>query len=145
MQIKIIYETQTGTTQYVAEQMQEMLQQGGHSVELHSIRAKGNEPNFNGMDLLIFGAPTYEDGKIETAMKVFITRCKADLSKSKVAVFGLGNSSFPKFCTSAAILEEWVKERGGSLVIPPLKVDGFPDDLSPIQKWVTELSATVQK
>ena len=135
MKIKIIYETQTGTTQYVAESMQKKLASFGHQVDLHSVRMHGPTPDLNGYDVVLFGAPTYEDGKLETTMRVFITQFSADLSKFKVAVFGLGNSLYPQFCTAASILEEWVKKNNGTVIVPPLKIDGFPDDLIAIEQW----------
>ena len=141
MKVKIIYETQTGTTQYVAEEMKKQFQKLGHEAVLHSVRYDGPNPEVEGFDALLFGAPTYEDGKLETTMRVFIARFSADLSKYKVAVFGLGNSSYPQFCTSAKILEEWVVSNKGTVAIPALKIDGFPDDLQPIQKWVDQFGS----
>jgi flavodoxin len=136
MKIKIIYETQTGTTQYVAEVMQKKFATLGHQADLHSVRYNGSTPELEGYDAVLFGAPTYEDGKLETAMRVFITRFSTDLSKYKVAVFGLGNTTFPQFCVSAKILEEWVVQNKGVPSIPALKVDGFPDNVKPIEEWV---------
>jgi|GEM_PF-599869 len=141
MRIKIIYETQTGTTQYVSEVMQEKLTELGHQVDLHSVRYDGHSPDIIGYDALLIGAPTYEDGKLETAMRVFIARFTPNLSTYKVAVFGLGNSTYPQFCTSATILEDWVKKHGGTPLMPALKIDGFPDDLAPIEKWIAELNS----
>ncbi|MBW7955305.1 flavodoxin family protein [Patescibacteria group bacterium] len=136
MKAVIIYETLTGTTQYVAEAMQTQLKELGHEVDLHSLRYQGNQPDLSQYELILFGAPTYEDGKLEQAMRVFIARCKEDLSKYKVAVFGLGNSSYPQFCTSAKILEEWVIKQNGKPLVPVLRIDGFPDDMSPIEEWI---------
>lgn len=143
MKIKLIFETQTGTTQYVAETIQQQLTAKGHQVDLHSVRASGYQPVLDGYQAVILGAPTYDDGKLETAMKVLTTRYTADLSKYKVAVFGLGNSSYPIFCAAAPLLEEWVKKNNGTVVIPSLKVDGFPDNLAPITQWVDQLHAAL--
>ncbi len=143
MKVKIIFETQTGTTQYVAETLQQMLTKMGHSVDLHSVRSAGYEPHLENYEVVLFGAPTYDDGKLETAMRVFITRFNADLSHHKVAVFGLGNSSYPKFCESAPILEEWIKKNNGAPVVPALKIDGFPDNLAPVEQWVQQLQSAL--
>jgi flavodoxin I len=112
----------------------------GHEADLHSVRSQGMTPALDGYDAVLFGAPTYEDGKLETSMRVFITRFSSDLSKYKIGVFGLGNSSYPQFCFSAGVLEEWVTQNKGVLTIPSLKIDGFPDDLKPIQQWVEQFS-----
>jgi MioC protein len=138
MNILVVFDTQTGTTQYVAEVIQKELQAKGHTIALHNVRANGTEPKLEGVELLMVGAPTYDDGKLEQSMKVFTTKFNPDLSKLKVAVFGLGNSTYPQFCTAADILTEWVTKNKGVPLAAPLRVDGFPDDLTPIQKWLTD-------
>jgi flavodoxin len=140
MKIKIVFDTQTGTTQYVAEVMQKEFAQYGHSTDIHSVRYDGPDIKIDTYDAVLFGAPTYEDGKLEQTMQVFIARTTVDLSKYKVAVFGLGNSFYPQFCFSADILAAWVQKNNGTLVVPVLKIDGFPDKLQPIQEWVKQVA-----
>jgi len=141
MKIKIIYETETGTTQYVAEVMQKKLMSLGHMVEVHSIHFQGMEPHINDYDVLLFGSPTYEEGRLENSMQEFINQFNGELSHRKNAVFGLGSRSYTFFCNSVNILEEWVQKRGGTLLLPSLRIDGFPEDLTQIEKWVSELNA----
>jgi len=143
MNVLIIFETQNGTTQYVAEVMQKELSLLGHNVDLHSVKAKGADPSLEKYGAILFGAPTYEDGKLETAMKVFTVRFSKDLSQYKIGVFGLGNSTFPQFCFSAMILEEFVHKNHGELCVPLLKIDGFPDDLTHIESWIKQLSEKI--
>ncbi len=144
MKILIVYETLTGTTQYVTEVMQAKLIELGHQVDLHSVRYQGQQPELSNYQVLLFGAPTYEDGKLEQGMRVFIAKCKENLSGYKVAVFGLGNSTYPLFCKSADILEEWVTQQQGRVVTPTLRIDGFPDDLSPIESWIVQLDQALK-
>jgi len=139
MNILIIYQTQNGTTQYVTEVIQKQLQDAGHQVSLHSVKMQGFELNMKDYDLILFGAPTYEDGKLENSMRVFVAKNSPDFSQKKVAVFGLGNKFYPQFCISADILAEWVRKNKGTLLVEPLKIDGFPDNLQPIQSWVASL------
>jgi flavodoxin I len=139
MKAIIIYETLTGTTQYVAEVMKDELVATGFTVDLHSVRYQGHQLNLKDYDLILFGAPTYEDGKLEQGMRVFIARTKEDFSQYNIAVFGLGNSTYPHFCASADILEEWVKKNNGTPLVPTLRIDGFPDDLTPITQWISEV------
>jgi flavodoxin I len=145
MKVVIVYETLTGTTQYVAEVMKDTLVEHGHTVDLHSVRYQGLEPKILDYDVILFGAPTYEDGKLEQGMRNFIARCKENLAAKKVAVFGLGNSTYPQFCVSAQILEDWVIKQSGTPLIPTLKVDGFPDDISPITTWIHQLDEALKK
>ncbi len=140
MKILIVFETQNGTAQYVAEVMQKQLNDLGHQVMLHSIKAKGMKPDISGFDVVLYGAPTYDDGLLEQTMRNYITQDHPDLSQKKVAVFGLGNSFYPQFCYAAPILAEWVKENKGTLLLEPLKIDAFPDNLEPITSWVSQLA-----
>lgn len=139
MKILIVYETQNGTTQYVAEVIEKQFQDATHQVTLHSIHAQGLKPDMSSYDVILFGAPTYEDGKLEAAMRTYISQDNPDLSQKKVAVFGLGNSFYPQFCYSAQILADWVTENKGTLLVENLKIDGFPDNLEPIHSWVKQI------
>ena len=143
MNIKIIYETQNGNTQYVAEVMQKLLGQVGHTVALHSAKYNGFQPDLANTQALLFGAPTYDDGYLEKTMQDLIAQFNPDLSQHKVAVFGLGNRIYPQFCKAADVLEEWVKKNNGVPVISTLRIDNFPDDLTPIEQWVNQLQQTL--
>jgi flavodoxin I len=143
MNIKIVYETQTGTTLYVAEIIQDQLRTAGHQVSLHSVKYDGNQPSLDGIELVLFGGPTYDDGKLENTLKEFISQYQPDLSKFKVAVFGLGNSTYPQFCVAADVLEEWVKSRGGQPIVKTLRVDGWPDHIEKITEYVQSILQVV--
>ena len=143
MKIKIDFETQTGTTQYVAETIQKKLQELGHEVDIHSVRFNGANPEVEKYQAVLFGAPTYDDGLLERGMRVFITRYNPNLSQLKVAVFGLGSKMYPQFCKAADFLEEWVGKNQGKSIVPALRVDGFPDDLTPIEAWVQQVHAAL--
>lgn len=139
MKIKIVYETQVGTTQFVAEVLQATLQEVGHEVDLHSIRQKGRQPKLEGYDMVLFGSPTYNEGRPEASVEQMIEEFHPDLSQIKVAVFSLGDKSYEAFCGSAEVLENWVKECKGTPVVPALKVDGYPQEVTGIQEWAKSL------
>lgn len=145
MHIKIIYETQTGTTQYVVEVIRDQLQAAGHQVHLHTIKYDGMQPSLEGMDAVLFGGPTYDDGKLEKTLRELIAHFQPNLTPYKVAVFGLGNRNYPQFCTSADILEDWVRACGGTPLVAPLRVDAFPDDLTEITSYVRSLLSALQE
>jgi flavodoxin I len=140
MKVKIIYGTLSGTTQYVAEAIQKKLAISGHQVDLYSTRTEKENPMLDGYEVILFGAPTYEDGRLESRTQEFIEKYVVDLSKFKVGVFGLGSSMYSHFCSSAKILEEWVTKNKGQLIIPALKIDGFPDDLTAIEQWAEQVA-----
>ena len=141
MNIAIIFATRMGTTKYVATTVQNLLQKTGHQVKLHNLNNDGLTPDLTGQGLLIFAAPTYESGEIETTMSEFMAGFSGDLSNYKLAVIGLGDSTFPKFCEAASVLENWLKSKGGSLLTANLKIDGYPHSTAQIETWVQELTS----
>lgn len=140
MKVKIIYETQVGTTKYVAETIQKKLTELGHQVDLHAVRSRGMKPVIEGYDLVVFGSPTYNAGQLETSMTELVATFAPDLSSYKVAIFALGDQSYGHFCGAAEILEAWITARGGKLAVPTLKIDGYPKSATPIVEWAEQLT-----
>jgi flavodoxin I len=140
MKVKIIYGTQSGTTQYVAGVIQKHLVSLGHQVDLHNLKRDGGNPDLSGYDSVLFGSPTYDEGQLEATMKMYVSASSPDLSSYKVAIFGLGNSFYPQFCVSVKLLEEWATKNKGVPAIPSLKIDGFPDNVTQIKSWAEQFS-----
>lgn len=140
MKVKIVYGTETGTTQYVAEAMQKMLSEQNHQVDLYKAGTDGYQPDLAGYDMVLFGSPTYSEGSLEANMQQLVSEFNPDLSTIKVAVFSLGATGFFHFCRSAELLEQWVSEHKGKIIQPTIKIDGFPTDLAPIVAWVGALT-----
>ncbi len=139
MKIQIIFSTEVGTTKYVAERIQKTLTELGHQADVYEVGIDGYQPVLEGYDLQILGSPTYYGGQLETKMAQFVIKFNPDFSHTQVAVFSLGDRNYQDFCGSADILEKWVSDHGGKVVVPSLKIDGYPDDLVPISAWVTGL------
>jgi len=140
MKTLIIYETQAGTTQYVATLIQQELLGLGQEAELHQVSVDGS-PNLDAYQTVIFGAPTYGHGNVDFKMADFLATFKPDLAGKNVAVFGLGESSYDVFCAAADILNQWVQTHGAKPLVSPLKIDGYPADIPVLKKWVAEFMA----
>jgi flavodoxin I len=138
MTFLILYETQAGTTQFVASLLQKHLQALGHQITLHQVSVDG-QPDLGQYQGLIVGAPTYHHGQIDFNMANFLEEFKPNLNQKTVGAFGLGDSMYDEYCTSADVLQEWLKSRGGKPKVQPLKIDGYPDDENVLQKWVDSL------
>ncbi|KUK79832.1 MAG: Flavodoxin [Microgenomates bacterium 39_7] len=123
--ILIVYGSTTGNTEMVAEQIMDLLEES--SPELQDV-ADINPEDFGKYDLLIMGSSTWDDGLLQADFRDFVNNNELDLSGKKVAVFGLGDSSYPDFCEAATLLEEVVNKSGGELLLESLKLDGFPDE-----------------
>lgn len=139
MKISLVYSSQMGTTEYVSQVIAETLTHLGHSVTLHSVKLDGYAFSLAGVEAVIFGAPTYDLGALEVDMEECLKQTKLDLSQLSVAVLGLGDRSFPQFCTATTHLETWVKANQGQLALSSLQIDGYPHDTTDITNWATSL------
>jgi len=137
MSILIIFGTVSGTTEYVATIIQRYLNEIGNQTDLYNVFGS-TQPSFTKYDTLLFGAPTYDEG-LEPSMMEFISQNTINLSKYKVAVFGLGDKIYPEFCTSVEILEKWIIKSSGKLSVLSLKIDGYPTETESIGRWVKQL------
>jgi flavodoxin len=140
MKIIIVFGSEMGTTRYVAKVAQEQLTSKGHEVKLYEARKDGLSPDLTGYDIVLFGSPTYFEGLLESNMQDLVDEFKPELSSYKVGVFSLGSHDFNNFCGSAEILEDWVAKHGGTLALPTIKIDGYPNDLSQISEWIEQIN-----
>lgn len=138
MKIKIIFSTQGGTTEFVAGIIKDTMAIKGHDVTVEKVSGI-EETSINGFELVIFGSPTYDMGNIDPSMESWLQRNDLNLTGIQCAVFALGDSSFPHFCTAADKLEAWVINHHGVLVEDSLKLDSYTQQFSPTYAWVTTL------
>lgn len=141
MKIKIIYASESGSTRYVSNVIQNQLTTEGHVAEVHCLNTDGLQVELTGFDLLLFGSPTYDDGQPQMQMVKFMNQSQANFSQTKTAVFCLGESWYPHFCGAAAVLEKWITDHSGNVVIPTLKIDGYPLDTTFIADWIKKVLA----
>ncbi len=141
--VLIIYGSTTGNTEMVAEQIADHLEE--HAPVTQDV-ADTKPEDLLGYDLLVMGSSTWDDGLLQTDFREFADELKVDLSGKKIAVFGLGDSSYPAFCEAANLLEEMVESTGAELLLDSLKLDGFPDDEEneeKIKTWCTNIMTKI--
>lgn len=141
--ILILYGSTTGNTEMVAEQIMSCLEE--HEVDLQDV-ADASQEDLASYDLLVVGASTWDDGKLQQDFRDFVDGLDVDLSDKKAAVFGLGDSTYPDFCKAAPILEQIFTNLGAKLVVDALKIDGFPDEVENEEKidaWSQELAKQI--
>jgi flavodoxin I len=139
--ILIAYGSTTGNTEMVAEQIEGLLE--AYNPKLQDITSCSPE-DLTAYDILILGASTWDDGLLQSDFRDFVKDLKIDLSGKKLAIFGLGDTSYPEFCESANILEEIFTKLGGELLVETLKIDGFPDDsenVEKIEQWCEQIKS----
>ena len=122
MKAKIIYGSDTGNTEVIAEDLVKLL--GEHEVltvdELEESDWESNE-------LYILGIPTWYDGELQSDWEDYLDDFqKIDFTGKTVAVFGLGDQvGYAEwFCDGVGILADIVEKNGGK-VIGNWSTDGY--------------------
>jgi flavodoxin I len=140
MKVKIVYSTQSGTTEYISKIMVKCLEELGHTADKHCANTDGSRPALKDYDVVIFGSPTYDFGQLEEGMARLTSEFKPDLSQTTCVAFAVGDSSFPHYCGAAEHLEEWIKSCSGQLLVPTLKIDSYRQDYSHIPSWIKSIT-----
>ncbi len=136
----IVYGSTTGNTEMVAETILDHWDDD--EIELQDV-ADTNPEELSNYENLILGSSTWDDGLLQQDFRDFVEDLDVDLSGKKLAIFGLGDSNYPEFCTAPDILEEVFTNLGGETIVPNLRIDGFPDEEENEQKieaWAKKLS-----
>ena len=122
MKAKIIYGSDTGNTEVIAEDLVKLL--GEHEVltvdELE-------ESDWGGNELYILGIPTWYDGELQSDWEDYFDDFqKIDFTGKIVAIFGLGDQvGYAEwFCDGVGILADIVEKNGGK-VIGNWPTDGY--------------------
>lgn len=114
--IGLFYGAMGGYTKNVAELIKKDF--GNEMVSIKHI-SKSSPEDFISFNLLIFGAPTYQHGRLDDHWDDFLPKlAKIDFTGKKIALFMLGNAiDFPdSFAGSGSVLADIVKKRGAQLV-----------------------------
>ncbi|GAA3933650.1 flavodoxin [Litoribacillus peritrichatus] len=90
-EILLVFGTDTGNTEEVAEKIQGLFSEEGHYVELINV-SDCNAEKINEADLCIFGIPTWDFGGIQGDWEDFQTELETtNLSGKAIALYGLGD------------------------------------------------------
>lgn len=131
--ILLLYGTNSGGTLEVAEYVAETLRELGASVHVQNAR-DALVDDLERYDAIILGSCSWsrmtkdgeKHGQLQQDMGAFTVRAaKLHVPNKKFAVYGLGDHTYSSFCGSATLLEQFVKQIGGTLVGEPLKVDQY--------------------
>ena len=136
--ISIIVGSQMGSAEYVAEQLQEVLEQHGLICTLHE-QPKLDEINDH---LWLICTSTHGSGDFPDNIQEFVDSVdkKDSLSNIRYAVIGLGDSSYDQYNHAASMIDQMIVEKGGERVIDRLEIDAqseaLPEDLA--LAWLPE-------
>lgn len=142
MKILVAFGTNGGTTMMVAQKMVEVLNGlGEDDVTLRDMSEMKPEELMD-YSAVFIGCSTWGDGEYNDYAQVFfdeVNGADLDLSGSKFALYGLGESFYPIFCGVIDLMIHDLGAKNAQLVGEPLKIDGFPDDniMEQVAQWVT--------
>lgn len=146
MTILLLWASKNGHTKALADQIAEVLNREGFSVEVENALDQGAR-DFSGYTALVMGSPTYGRGDLhpdwDGTERAFRDRSFNGLAG---AVFGCGSSRYPTAFGAVDILENRWKNNGGKLLLPALKSDalgGFPPEEG--QAWAHSLAQALSK
>ncbi len=136
MTISIVYATYSGSTMIASQAVADTLTEAGHNVSLRQV-AEIQPSDLEGSEVLILASPSWDfypkpdiklEGQPHADWMTLIGQIKEqpiDLSTTKCAVMGMGDSSYTYFCGAVTHLENLIKNAGGELITESLKIDGF--------------------
>jgi flavodoxin len=150
--ILIVFSSIGGNTELVVQKVTQMIQ-ASESATVDVIRVDSfdmTKPELlDDYNCLVLASPTYGQGTIETHFTPFLKLIKPKITRKNCAVIGLGdNKYYPEYLTeSGAILEKYITDNGGNLLIPALRI-GMPpikfiEKLVP--KWVEKLLTSLEE
>lgn len=135
----IVYATETGNSKKVATQLlksfkNEKIQAKSTDISQFSIEKLQKE------EYVLFVISTQGEGELpETAQNFYIDlkNSEINLEKLNYAVFGLGDSSYPLFCSAGILLDEALAEKKANRILPLVKADVNYNDL--VSDWGNQL------
>ncbi len=132
MKISILYGTQTGNAEMLADDIQSALE-ADHEVACSNL-ADTEPAALDGEDFVIIVCSTYGDGELPASAQPFVDKLErggSDLTKLRFAVFGLGDSEYSDtFAFGSKRLAEKLVARGATQVGPRLTHDASGGDMA---------------
>ena len=129
MKLKLIYGSDTGNTELVAEDIIKLLD----DVEVTTVD-EVTEDDWTNYDKFILGIPTWYDGELQSDWEDYFEEFKTiDFTGKTVAIFGLGDQLGYQewFCDGIGILGEVILNSGGKLVGYTKNDDSYDLDETP--------------
>lgn len=150
MNILLVYSTNSGTTQMVAQTITDALMAANHTVtQIETLEA--DPTKFTTYDLVVLGSPSWDyEGKEgqphEHYLPLFEKSKGVTAAGISFAIFGLGDKSYTYFTGAVDVLEKYVGDLKGKLIIPSLRIDTYyqnlPANEKAISAWIASLLAS---
>ena len=121
MRIEIIVGTVLGATEYVADEIQNLLTERNIESTIHLTPNLTDIPTNS---VWFICTSTHGAGDLPDNIQPFAKQLEsADLSTVNAYVIGLGDTSYDTFCFGAKEMEKHIKNAGGALITDALYID----------------------
>lgn len=136
---QIIVGSVLGASEYVADALQETLQNANHSAEIH---LQPNLAELDKDDIWIICTSTHGAGDLPDNIQPFAKQLQdTQLNNVEFLIVGLGDSSYDTFCNGAIQMQALLNQAGAKLLQPPIHIDvlnhPIPEDLA--IEWLSSL------
>lgn len=124
----IVYSSMTGTTESMAEVIQDQLMEAGENVVIKDALEvfASDLPSYG---RILIGSYTWGDGDLPDEMAPFYDELsQIDLTGKLAAVFGPGDSTYVHFAHAVDLWEEVLQRQGALMVAEGLKVDRWSNE-----------------
>ncbi|MCY8510083.1 flavodoxin [Bacillus mojavensis] len=126
--ILLVYATMSGNTEAMADLIEKGLQEAEAEVDRFEAMDIDGAELFNDYEHIILGTYTWGDGDLPDEFLDLAEEMDAlDFTGKTCAVFGSGDTAYEFFCGAVDTLEEKIKDRGGEIVLPSVKVEMNPE------------------
>lgn len=145
--VRIIFGSTSGNTELTSEKVAEVLCASAINVEVKRVE-RSQASDLSGVNLLILASSTYGHGVLQEDFAAFIEGLDGfSFDGQKCAVIGLGDPKYDReyHIESAKLLEKFVKEYGGEMIYPPLRISKspVPHMETRVAKWAEELAKLI--
>lgn len=147
MKCLLVYGTLSGSTMTASELAASTLQSLGHEVDVVSVESASSE-TLNAYGALIVASPSWEDqgkdGQPLPEIRMFLEKLTAEhLKDKKIALMGLGDTSYPHYCGAIDVMEEMLKNVSVAPVVPSLRIDRYyslRENDDNVKNWASNLA-----
>lgn len=126
--VLIVFGSTTGNTESIASAIAEILENQGVRVEIKNASEISDCKNLvSGYDAVLMGCSCWGDTDIELQddfAPLVDQFSSMGLSRTKVAAFASGDSSYVHFCGAVDVIENAAKKCGANIITDGLRVEG---------------------
>ncbi len=151
MKCLLIYGTLSGSTMTATELVGASLREAGNDVTMLSIE-EANKEMIAPYGALIIASPSWEDRGMDgqplpEVRQLVESLTASDLAGKKIALLGLGDTSYPHYCGAIDVMEDILKKIQTTPSIKSLRIDKYysmPDNEHKVKAWADTFAALLK-